>query len=162
TGFRGSKKRGLAMLEEVSKQGHWSQDDAKTVLILLYTRERRFKDALALARELSSKYPRNYLLKLETADALVAVAGAERKDKNLPAATAAEHEAFAIFDDLLRDRGSRDPASRALDLIHFKYGEVLLAAGQPDRAAKEFVATTKIERAEPGLVTMAHLNAAHA
>src|SRR5262249_3718356 len=75
TGFRGSKKRGLAMLEEVSKQGHWSQDDAKTVLILLYTRERRFKDALALARELSSKYPRNYLLKLETADALVAVAG---------------------------------------------------------------------------------------
>ncbi len=28
-----------------------------------------------------------------------------------------------------------------------------------DRAAKEFLATTKVERAEPGLVTMAHLYA---
>src|SRR6185312_9801021 len=34
TGFRGSKKRGLAMIEEVAKQGRWSQDDAKTLLIL--------------------------------------------------------------------------------------------------------------------------------
>src|SRR5258705_12157540 len=33
TGFRGSKKRGLAMIEEVAKQGRWSQDDAKTLLI---------------------------------------------------------------------------------------------------------------------------------
>ena len=162
TGFRGSKKRGLAMLEEVSKQGKWSQDDAKALLILLYTREDRFTDALAVARELSAKYPRNYLLRLETADALVAVAGAERKAKNVAAAVKAEREAFATFDDLLRDRAVRDTAARAQDLIHFKYGEVLLAAGQPERAAKEFLATTKVERAEPGLVTMAHLFAAHA
>ena len=31
TGFRGSKKRGLAMLEQVAKEGRWSQDDAKSV-----------------------------------------------------------------------------------------------------------------------------------
>ena len=41
TGYRGSKKRGLALLEQVAKEGRWSQDDAKTVLILLYTREKR-------------------------------------------------------------------------------------------------------------------------
>jgi len=162
TGFRGSKKRGLAMLEEVAKQGKWSQDDARALLILLYTREERFSDALTVARELSTKYPRNYLLRLETADALVAVAGAERKAGNVAAAVKAEHEAFATFDELLRDRAVRDTAARAQDLIHFKYGEVLLAAGQPERAAKEFLATTKVERAEPGLVTMAHLFAAHA
>ena len=55
----------------------------------------------------------------------------------------------------------RAAATRALDLIHFKYGEALLLAGQNERAAKEFLATTKVERAEPGLVTMAHLYAAH-
>jgi len=162
TGFRGSKKRGLALLEEVAKNGKWWQDDAKTLLILLYTREQRFSDAFEMARELSNKYPRNYLLKLETADALVAVAGAERKAKNVDAAAKAEREAFATFDELLRDRVVRDPAARSLDLIHFKYGEVLLAAGQPDRAAKEFLAVTRVEKAEPGLVTMAHLFAAHA
>jgi hypothetical protein len=47
-------------------------------------------------------------------------------------------------------------------LIHFKYGEVLLLAGQQDRAAKEFLAATKVERGETGLVTMAHLYAARA
>jgi hypothetical protein len=46
TGYRGSKKRGLALLEQVAKEGRWSQDDAKTVLILLYTREKRYADVL--------------------------------------------------------------------------------------------------------------------
>ncbi|HEU4770199.1 MAG TPA: hypothetical protein VFS77_22725 [Pyrinomonadaceae bacterium] len=162
TGYRGSKKRGLKMLEEVAEKGRWARDDAKSVLILLYTREKRFEDALKLARELSAKYPRNYLLRLETADALVALAGVKRKEKDLAGAVQAEKEAFATFDELLRDRNVRDSASRALDLIHFKYGEVLLVAGYHDRAAKEFLATTKVDRAEQGLVTMAHLYAARA
>jgi tetratricopeptide (TPR) repeat protein len=160
TGYRGSKKRGLALLEQVAKDGHWSQDDAKTVLVLLYTREKRFADVVKLTRELSAKYPRNYLLKLETADALVSLAGVKRKEKDLPGAVQSEKEAFATFDEVLRDRNVRDSAVRALDLIHFKYGEALLMAGYNDRAAKEFLAATKVERAEAGLVTMAHLYAA--
>jgi predicted Zn-dependent protease len=160
TGYRGSKKRGLALLEQVAKEGRWSQDDAKTVLILLYTREKRFADVLKLTRELSEKYPRNYLLRLETADALVSLAGVKRKEKDLAGAVQSEKEAFATFDELLRDRNVRDAAMRSLDLIHFKYGEALLLAGYNDRAAKEFLAVTKVERAEPGLITMAHLYAA--
>ena len=160
TGYRGSKKRGLAMLEQVAKEGRWSQDDAKTVLVLLYTREKRFPEVVKLTRELSEKYPRNYLLKLETADALVSLAGVKRKEKDLPGAVQSEKEAFATFDEVLRDRNVRDSAVRALDLIHFKYGEALLMAGYNDRAAKEFLAATKVDRAEAGLVTMAHLYAA--
>lgn len=162
TGYRGSKKRGLAMLEQVAKEGRWAQDDAKTVLVLLYTREKRYADVLTLTRELSAKYPRNYLFRLETADALVSLANIKRKEKDGAGAVQAEKEAFATFDELLRDKNARDAAARALDLIHFKYGEVLMMAGQNDRAVKEFLTTTKIERAEPGLVTMAHLYAARA
>jgi predicted Zn-dependent protease len=162
TGYRGSKRRGLEMLEQVAKEGRWAQDDAKSVLILLYTREKRYEDVLKLTRELSAKYPRNYLLRLETADALVALAGVKRKKKDLMGAVQSEKEAFATFDELLRDRNVRDAAARALDLIHFKYGEVLLMAGYHDRAAREFLATTKVDRAEAGLVTMAHLYAARA
>src|SRR5437870_11746742 len=40
-GFRGSKKRGLATIERVAREGRWVRDDAKTLLILLYTREKR-------------------------------------------------------------------------------------------------------------------------
>ena len=158
-GFRGSKKRGLAMLEQVAKEGRWAQDDAKTVLILLYRREKRFADVLKLTRELSAKYPRNYLLRLETADALVSLAGVKRKENDAAGAAQAEKEAFATFDEILRDRNMRDAAARALDLIHFKYGEVLMTAGHHDRAAKEFLAATKVDRGEAGLITMAHLYA---
>jgi tetratricopeptide (TPR) repeat protein len=162
TGFRGSKKRGLQMLERVAKEGNWSRDDAKTLLIVLYTREKRYADALAHARELTARYPRNYLFRLEAADALVSQAEVERKAKNIEAAVKAEREAFAMFDELLHDRSVRDTVSRALDLVHFKYGEVLLTAGEGERAAREFLAATKVLHAEPALVTMAHLYAARA
>ena len=137
TGFRGSKKRGLAMLEQVAKEGKWRQDDAKTVLVLLYTREKRFADIIPLTRELSAKYPRNYLYRLETADALVGLASVKRKEKDLAGAVQAEKEAFATFDELLKDKTVRDTATRALDLIHFKYGEVLLTAGQNEQRGRK-------------------------
>jgi tetratricopeptide (TPR) repeat protein len=162
TGFRGSKKKGLLLIERVSHEGNWARDDAKTLLIVLYTREKRFADALANALELSAKYPRNYLFRLEAADALVAQSEVERKVKNTDAAVKAEREAFAIFEDLLHDRSVRETVSRALDLVHFKYGEVLLTAGEGERAAREFLAATRVEHAEPSLVTMAHLYAARA
>ncbi len=160
-GFRGSKKRGLATIERVSQEGRWVRDDAKTLLILLYTREKRFAEAAALARELGAKYPRNYLYRLEAADALVSQAAQERHANHAPATTSAETEAFATFENLLRDRTVRDTAGRALDLIHFKYGEALLTAGQFEHAAKEFMAAADVPNAQPGLATMAHLNAAH-
>ncbi|HBB86654.1 MAG TPA: hypothetical protein DC047_03455 [Blastocatellia bacterium] len=162
TGFRGSKKKGLALIESVAKNGNWARDDARTLLIVLYTREKRYADALANARELSAKYPRNYLFRLEAADALVAQAEVERTARNTDAAAKAEREAFATFEDLLHDRSVRETVSRALDLVHFKYGEVLLTAGEGERAAREFLAATRVERAEPSLVTMAHLYAARA
>ena len=162
TGYRGSKKRGLSMIEQVAHEGKWSQDDAKTLLILLYSRERRYADALALTRELSAKYPRNYLFRLETADALIAIAKSKRIANDVAGATQDETEAFATFDQVLRDRAIKDTAIKAQDLIHFKYGEALLLAGQGERAAREFLLATKVQYAEPGLVTMAHLNAARA
>lgn len=160
TGARGSRKRGLATLERVTKEGKWARDDARTLLIVLYTRERRYADTLALARELAARYPRNYLFRLEAADALVAQAAVERKANHSSAVANAEREAFATFEDLLHDRNVRDTAAKALDLIHFKYGEALLTAGQAERGAKEFLVTTTVPGGEPGLVTMAHLFAA--
>jgi hypothetical protein len=159
-GFRGSKKRGLATLERVAKEGNWVHDEAKTLLIVLYTREKRFGEAAAYARELAAKYPRNYLYRLETADALVSQAALERQASQSTTITPTEREAFATFEALLKDKAVRDTSARFFDLIHFKYGEALLTAGEYDRASKEFVASAEAPGAQQGLATMAHLYAA--
>jgi hypothetical protein len=159
-GFRGSKKRGLATLERVAKEGNWIHDEAKTLLIVLYTREKRFGEAAAYARELAAKYPRNYLYRLEAADALVSQAALDRQANHSTGVTATEKEAFATFDALLNDKAVRDTSSRFFDLIHFKYGEALMTAGEYERAAREFMASAQAPGAQQGLATMAHLYAA--
>src|SRR5713226_638041 len=116
-GFRGSKKRGLATLERVAKEGRWVHDEARTLLIVLYGREKRFAEAAAVARELAAKYPRNYLYRLEAADALVLQAALERQANHATETTAAETDAFATFDSLLKDKVVRNSAARAFDLI---------------------------------------------
>jgi hypothetical protein len=158
-GFRGSKKRGLATLERVAKEGNWIHDEAKTLLIVLYTREKRFGEAAAYARELAAKYPRNYLYRLEAADALVSQAALDRQANHSNGITATEKEAFAAFDALLNDKAVRDTSSRFFDLIHFKYGEALMTAGEYEHAAREFMASAETSGAQQGLATMAHLYA---
>ncbi|HEX8137100.1 MAG TPA: hypothetical protein VF544_05875 [Pyrinomonadaceae bacterium] len=159
-GVRGSKKRGLLTLERVAKEGRFARDDARSLLIVLYKREKRYADALAIARELGAKYPRNYLYKLEQADALMSQAAVERQAANLSAAGKAEREALAIFEALLQDRAVREVAARSFDLIHFRYGDALFTAGRFDQAAKEFLAATTAPGAEPGLSTLSRLRAA--
>src|SRR5437588_12080425 len=111
-GFRGSKRRGLATLERVTREGNWIRDEARTLLIVLYAREKRYAEAAAYAKELAAKYPRNYLYRLETADALVSQAALERAANHTTATTAAEEEALATFESMLKDKSLRDKAAR--------------------------------------------------
>src|SRR5262249_48201611 len=141
-GLKGSKKRGIQTLERVAKEGEWSRDDAKVLLIAIYKKEKRYQEALVLARELGQKYPRNYLFSLEAADSLVSQAAIERQAKNSKSAETLESEAFGMFEMLLHERSAAGAAPRALDLIHFRYGEALLMMGQADRAAREFLNAT--------------------
>jgi tetratricopeptide (TPR) repeat protein len=158
-GMSGSKKKGLATLEGVVAQGTRANDDARVLLITLYKREKRYTDALKFARELAEKYPRNYLFKMEVADALISQSIVDRKAGT--DTTSAETEAFGIFDTLLREVPVRSPAQRAiaLDLIHYRYGDSLFALGQFDRASQQFLAAAKAHDAAPGLVSMAYLRA---
>ena len=163
-GVRGSKKRGLETLERVAREGRWARVTARLLLIDIYKREKRWTEALAAARELAAKYPRNYLFQLQAADALVARAVTLRQTKgaSASAARADQDEAFSIFESLLQDRttGSGSEGAVASDLIHFRYGEALLMSGQTQRAIEEFQAATRRLGGEPGLTTLARLRAA--
>ena len=160
-GLRGSKKRGLATLEEVAREGRWARDDAKSLLIALLKRERRFRDAYTYANELATKYPRNYLFKMEAADALVSQAEVERAT-NPEAAKKTESEAFAVFDGLLAPQHGANAPKPPLDLVHYNYGDALLVAGQAERAVKELNAAAAVPGAEASMVTRARLRAAQA
>jgi hypothetical protein len=105
-GVSGSKKRGLKELERVANEGHWARDVARVLLMDLYKREKRWDDAIATAHELANKYPRNYLFKLQLADAIALKIAAARKAKTPKPVIdpAEEKEVFAIFDSLLRDK----------------------------------------------------------
>ncbi|MCA1635802.1 MAG: hypothetical protein LC802_19465 [Acidobacteria bacterium] len=167
-GIRGSKKKGLATLERVAREGQWARDDARSMLIVLYKREKRYTDAYRNASELAAKYSRNYIFKMEAADALVSQAEVDRP-RAPEAAKKSEAEAFAIFESLLpRERaagreGAPASSSRApLDLVHYSYGDALFVAGHAARAAKEFLAAAALQNVEPGLATRARLRAAQA
>jgi tetratricopeptide (TPR) repeat protein len=159
-GLHGSKRRGIQTLERVAKEGQWTRDDAKVLLIAIYKKDKRFPEALVLSRELQAKYPRNYLFRLETADSLVSQAAIVRQTGKPQEAAVMESEAVRVYENLLQDRPAAGAAPRALDLIHFRYGESFLLMGQAERAAREFLAATAVKGAEAGVVTRAHLRAA--
>lgn len=141
-GVRGSKTEGLKMVEKVANYGNYSKYDAAAMLILLYSREKRFVDSLKAIQELSTTFPDNSLFKLEEANTL-----SELKRFK---------ESYGAFDALLTH-----PAAMSYmpDLVHYKYAEALSDGGAWQQALVHYVKATEMPRAPASLVTLAHLRA---
>jgi len=69
-GFGGGKERGISMLEDATRDPS-TRADAQTALMLIYSREGRHNDAITLARELRTEFPRNRLFLLEEGAAAI-------------------------------------------------------------------------------------------
>jgi len=69
-GFPGDKEKALALIEEASHDP-LSRVEAKTALIIIYSRESRHTEAMRLARELNLELPRNRLFLLEEGAAAI-------------------------------------------------------------------------------------------
>lgn len=67
-GLNGSKDKGLAYLREVAKSDGENAVDAKVVLTLFLRREHQYDEALGYMRELTARYPGNYLFPTEVAN----------------------------------------------------------------------------------------------
>jgi tetratricopeptide (TPR) repeat protein len=141
-GVRGNKKRGIERLQTIIAKDAATADDARVMLLAIYQNEKRHDDALALLQQLTAKYPRSYLLKLETASTLVTLNRAK--------------DAYAAFEDLLKDPA----AATAVDLVHYQFAEALAAGKEHKRAAEHFLAVPKANGADAGLATLALLRAA--
>jgi tetratricopeptide (TPR) repeat protein len=141
-GVRGNKKRGITRLQTIIEKNALTADDARILLVAIFRNEKRYNDALAMLEQLSSKYPRSYLLKLERASTLVTL---NRPD-----------EAYAIFESLLKD----PLAASATDLIHYQYAEALARNKEYKRAAAQFMAVNQVEGGDANLSTVSRLRSA--
>jgi tetratricopeptide (TPR) repeat protein len=64
-GFGGGRETAIRRLEEAAAYPSDAQADARFALVLIYNRERRYDEALAVVRTLQRSFPRNRLLWLE-------------------------------------------------------------------------------------------------
>jgi tetratricopeptide (TPR) repeat protein len=135
-GFGGGRRRGLRMVEEAAAYPSDVQTNARFTLIVMYTREARFDDALRVIEELQRLYPRNRLLWLEAGSAALR---ADRPD-----------EARRILEAGLA-KLSRDPRPRAFgeeSRWRYQLGAALVASGQADAAGRELRAVLDGEAPE--------------
>ena len=134
-GFGGGKERGMQMIEEAAAYPSLTQTDAKFALLLIYSRERRFDDALRVTLDLQTRYPRNRQLWYEAGATLIR---AQRYQ-----------QAEAMLEEGIRRRDS-DRRERMLGedaLWHYKRGVARARQGRSDPAREDFqVAITREAR----------------
>lgn len=130
-GFGGGRERGIQMLEHTAGIGRAvagppTADDARTdalfALVLVYNRERRFDDALAVLQELRRLYPRNRLLLLEAGSTAIRAGRSQRAEELLT-------QGLTM---LANEQRPRIPGEESL--WRFKRGKARAALGRNDAA----------------------------
>lgn len=81
-GFKPSKESGIALLETAAHDP-LSRVDAKTALMIIYSREGRHTEAMRLARELAAELPENRLYVLEAGAAAIRAGRAQEAEQIL-------------------------------------------------------------------------------
>jgi predicted Zn-dependent protease len=144
-GLKGSKKRGIEHLELAASKGKLAGDDARVLLIGIYSREKQPEKALETISLLANKYPRNYLLGVERAARLY-----ERGRKE---------EGAQVFTSLLKDATAAQAAS---DYINYQWGESLIQAKDYAAAIERYKEVMSWAKSEKSLISLAHLHAGQA
>jgi hypothetical protein len=144
-GLKGSKKKGIEHLELATQKGKFAADDARVILIGLYSREKQPEKALEVISYLAAKYPRNYLLGVERANMFYQRG---RKD-----------EGAAAFTALLKNE---QIAQAANDHINYQWGEALMSTGDFAGAFERYKEVTRWTKSDKSLVSLSHLHAGQA
>jgi tetratricopeptide (TPR) repeat protein len=139
-GLKGSKKKGIEHLELVTQKGKYAADDARVLLIGIYTKEGQPERALDVISQLSAKYPRNYLFGIERAALLYRLNRAE--------------EGSRVYAELLKDERI---AAQAADLVNYQWGESLAARGDHQAAIERYNTVARWPKSDADLISLAHL-----
>jgi tetratricopeptide (TPR) repeat protein len=144
-GLKGSKAKGIEHLELVTKRGKYTADDARVVLLGLYSKENQLDRALETISYLVKQYPKNYIFGVERAAMLYR--------------TGHNEEGARAFMDLLKDDRV---VAQTQDLVNFQWGESLLAKQDYAGAIARYKEVQRWPKSDPGLVSLAHLHVGEA
>lgn len=131
-GFGGGRERGLRMVEEAAAYPADARPEAMFTLIVMYTRESRYDDALRVVEQLQREFPRNRLLWLEAGSTALRAARAAEARKQL---------------ELGLSKLALDPRPRAFGeeaRWRLAYGTALAALDESDAARREFRAALAV------------------
>lgn len=125
-GYHGDKERGKRQLEMATEKATLVADDARIVLILIYTREKNYEKALDYLSQLQKKYPQNYLVHLDMGGIALRM---EQPDK-----------AIGIYEDILRKReaGERKYAELERASLYNRLGVAWRDKGDLEKSADWF------------------------
>jgi tetratricopeptide (TPR) repeat protein len=141
-GLKGSKKKGIEHLELVTQKGKYAADDARVLLMGIYTKEGQPERALEIVSQLAAKYPRNHLFGIERATMLYRMNRAE--------------EGSRVYAGLLKEARI---AAQATDLINYQWGDALAARGDHAAAIERYNAVAGWPKSDADLISLAHLRA---
>jgi tetratricopeptide (TPR) repeat protein len=144
-GLKGSKTKGIEHLELVTKRGKFAADDARVILLGIYSKENQLDRALEVISYMAKQYPRNYLFGVERASMLYR--------------TGQVDEGARAFADLLKDDRI---AAQAGDLVNYQWGEALLAKQDYTSAAARYKEVARSPKSDAGLISLSHLHAGEA
>ena len=144
-GLKGSKEKGIEHLELVTKRGKYNADDARVVLLGIYSKENQLDRALEIISHMVEQYPRNYLFGVERASMLYRTGHAE--------------DGARAFADLLKDDRV---AGQAVDLVNYQWGETLIAKQDYAGAIARYKEVQRWPKSDQGLISLAHLHVGEA
>lgn len=134
-GAHGDRSGGLAKVRQVAASGDYAREDARFLLDVLYQREKRFQDALAVVQPLALQYPRNFLLQMELAS-LYRGLKQWRNASEVYERLLAKYQAGAL---------AKLPATRVMWLA----GQVHEALGERDQALDRYEQAGRISTGAP-------------
>ncbi len=129
-GFSGDKEHAIRTLELVAAKGRSNKYDAGALLVAIFRREKRSREAVPYLEELIRHFPRAYLVRLELAEAFGDIG-------DRAAALAKVDEADRLKKDGAPGYG-RLPEAK----IRYTRGNLLFGFGDLDRALEEMRAAT--------------------
>jgi hypothetical protein len=143
-GLSGSKEKGIQYLYEAAKSSGETSIDSKIALLVFLRREHRYDEALALARDLQPKYPKNFLLLLE--------------EGNLLRAAGRQQQAAEVYRKVWQQgREGKYPKGSHYEIAALALGDLLRSMKNYAGAAAAYDQVAEIEQPDPELAQRANL-----
>jgi tetratricopeptide (TPR) repeat protein len=144
-GLSGDKEKGVRLLSEDAHANGETSVDAGVLLMLFLRREHRYAEALGMARTITPRFPRNYLLSLEEA--------------NLLRALGKNHEAEEQYRSVWQNGREGKYGTLHYEIAALGLGDLLRAEKNYAAAATAYEMVADIQAPDPELLQKSNLYA---